>query len=91
MRLRSIALRRQFGNRSAYAFSIQTPDKKRAIGAFFINRPDFAEAGEPVPEEANKEWCRMSPHVPHALRRWWVCRFDRPAPQWLMDVGWQNV
>jgi len=46
----------QFGNRSAYAFSIQTPDKKKAIGAFFINRPDFAEAGEPVPEEANKEW-----------------------------------
>jgi RimJ/RimL family protein N-acetyltransferase len=46
----------QYGNRSAYAYSIQTPDKTKAIGALFCNRPDFGEATEPVPEEANKEW-----------------------------------
>ena len=57
------ALHRQFGNRSAYAYSIQTPDKKKAIGAFFINRPDFGEASEPVPEEANKEWYAYWPPI----------------------------
>jgi len=46
----------QFGNRSSYTYSIQTPDKSKVLGTIFMNRPDFGEPTEPVPEEANKEW-----------------------------------